>query len=80
MGKSSDAVLASSRFVDLLVPLHRSVPTDAGPPVRHSITSSARTTMDGGMVIPSALVVLRLTINWNLAARSIGSAGLHLKI
>jgi hypothetical protein len=39
---------------------------------RHLIRPPHRPMMDAGMVSPSALAVLRLTINWNLAARSIG--------
>jgi hypothetical protein len=41
--RSSDEVLTSSRFVVLPVSLRDLQPTNAGPPVHHSITSSART-------------------------------------
>src|SRR3954447_10496435 len=45
--------------------------------VPYSITSSARTRIISGMVIPRALAVLRFTTSSNLAGRSIGrSAGL----
>jgi hypothetical protein len=43
----------------------------------HSITSSARTRIVSGMVIPRAFAVLRFTTSSNLAGRSMGrSAGL----
>src|SRR6266446_3117176 len=43
----------------------------------HSITSSARTKIVSGMVIPRAFAVLRFTTSSNLAERSMGrSAGL----
>jgi len=38
----------------------------------HSITSSARTRIVSGIVIPKALAVLRFTASSNLAGRSIG--------
>ena len=41
---------------------------------RYSITSSARMSSVGGMVIPSALAVWRLIIVLNLVDRSIGSS------
>src|SRR5262249_19932117 len=42
----------------------------------HSITSSARTMIDGGMVMPSALAVLALITNSNCVGCSTGmSAG-----
>src|SRR5258705_4422698 len=40
----------------------------------HSITSSARASNWGGMVIPSALAVLRLITKWKRSACSIGSS------
>ena len=44
-------------------------------PVRnYSITSSARASSEGGMVRPSALAVLRLTINSNFDGCSTGSS------
>src|SRR5690349_2866135 len=43
----------------------------------HRITSSARTRIDSGIVMPRALAVFRLTINSNFVGCSIGrSAGL----
>ncbi len=48
---------------------------DIPPP--HSITSSARPRIEGGIVRPSALAVLRLITSWYLEACSTGrSAGL----
>src|SRR5262245_15285989 len=45
--------------------------------VDHSITSSARSKVAVGTSRPSALAALRLRMNWNFDARSIGrSAGL----
>jgi hypothetical protein len=44
----------------------------------HSITSSARSRMEVGMVRPTVLAVLRFTTSWNWVGRSIGrSAGLR---
>src|ERR1700704_298119 len=40
----------------------------------HSITSSARARIDGGIASPSALAVLRLTISSNLVGCSIGKS------
>jgi len=40
----------------------------------HRITSSARSSIDCGMVMPSALAALRLTTNSNLVGCSIGSS------
>ena len=45
---------------------------ELAPP--HSITSSARISSVGGMVIPSALAVWRLIMMLNLVGRSIGSS------
>src|SRR5438105_6956570 len=42
------------------------------PPVHHWITSSARSSIVGGIVSPSALAVLRLITNSNLVGCSIG--------
>ena len=39
---------------------------------RHSITSSARSSMDVGSAMPSALAVCRLTMTLNLVVRSTG--------
>ena len=51
--------------------------SDKPAPVHYSITSSARSRSEGGIVSPSALAVLRLTTNSNLVGCSIGrSAGL----
>src|SRR5436305_15323545 len=53
--------------------LIRSVPE---ADVLHSITSSARARIEGGMVRPSALAVFRLMTSWYLEACSTGrSAG-----
>src|SRR5260370_37993309 len=50
---------------------------DEAAPLNHSITSSARTRIVSGMVIPRAFAALRFTTISNLAGRSIGrSAGL----
>jgi hypothetical protein len=44
----------------------------------HSITSSARSRMEVGMVTPRVLALLRFTTSWNWVGRSIGrSAGLR---
>src|SRR5215831_9119800 len=51
----------------------RGEPRDEIPPF-HSITSSARSTIDGGTARPSALAVLRLTTNSNLVANCTGSS------
>src|SRR5205085_1237721 len=50
---------------------------EEGAAADHSMTSSARSRTDAGMVRPRALAVLRLSTNSNLAGVSIGvSAGL----
>jgi hypothetical protein len=40
----------------------------------HSITSSARAKIAGGMVRPSVFAVFRLTVNWKCVGPSIGSS------
>src|SRR5215831_48312 len=47
---------------------------DACAHPRHSITSSARASTNGGTVRPSELAVLRLTMSWNLVGCSTGSS------
>ena len=52
-------------------------PTQSGHCARYSITLSARTSTDGGMVIPSAFAAFRFITNSNLVGNSTGrSAGL----
>ena len=47
---------------------------NSGHSVIHSITSSAEISMPGGMVMPSALAVLRLMTSSNLAAWMTGKS------
>src|SRR5215470_17008996 len=45
---------------------------DESAPLNHSITSSARSMIDGGIARPSALAVLRFTTIWNLVGNCTG--------